>query len=103
MSTNVALHSKNWKDASQFYKKTNGLNVRETETHLEIQNGPIFMYVQENPNGEGVVMEYYVDDVEDAKAYLKSHGCEVVKWEGKGKDCYMKDPFGLVFNLWEEK
>jgi len=23
-------------------------------------------------------------------------------WEGKGKDCYMRDPFGLTFNLWEE-
>jgi len=27
----------------------------------------------------------------------------VVKWEGKGNDCYMRDPFGLVFNLWEKK
>jgi len=48
-------------------------------------------------------MEYFVDDVEAARQYLESNGCKVIKWEGKGKDCYMRDPYGLTFNLWEEK
>jgi len=103
MSTNVALHSKKWKEASTFYKETMGLDVQESDKHLSIQNGPIFMYVQENPGVEGVVMEYFVDDLDEAKAYLEANGCTVVKWEGRGKDCYMKDPFGLTFNLWENE
>ncbi|MGY8787231.1 MAG: VOC family protein [Fidelibacterota bacterium] len=48
-------------------------------------------------------MEYFVNNVEDARYYLEAKGCKVIKWEGKGKDCYMQDPFGLTFNLWEEK
>ncbi len=103
MSANVALHTKKWKESSDFYQNVMGLEVTEKETHLKVQNGSIFMYVQENPGLDGIVMEYFVDDVEKAKEYLESNGCTVVKWEGKGKDCYMKDPYGLVFNLWEDR
>jgi len=103
MSTNIAVHSKKWKNAIHFYQDVMGLDVKESQTHLEVQNGPIFMYVQDNPGVDGIVMEYFVDDVEIAKDYLEKQGCTVLKWEGKGKDCYMKDPFGLQFNLWEEK
>ena len=102
MSTNIALHSKRWKASSTFYDNVMGFVVNEEETHLEIQNGPIFMYVQENFGVKGIVMEYYVDDVEAAREYLEENGCSVIKWEGKGKDCYMRDLFGLTFNLWEE-
>jgi hypothetical protein len=48
-------------------------------------------------------MEYFVNNVDDARYYLEAKGCKVIKWAGKGKDCYMQDPFGLTFNLWEEK
>jgi len=52
---------------------------------------------------ENTVLEYLVNNLEAAKEYLLKNGCETVKWEGKGRDCYMKDPFGTIFNLWEEK
>ena len=48
-------------------------------------------------------MEFNVDDLDEAKEYLLANDCTVVKWEGKGKDCYMRDPYGLVFNLWEKE
>ncbi|MBL7013509.1 MAG: hypothetical protein ISR83_03745 [Candidatus Marinimicrobia bacterium] len=103
MSPCVAHHTKDWKQSAHFYKDVMGLDVCEKDSHLEIKNDPILMYVQPNPGVEGMVMEYVVEDVELAKNYLLSHGCEIIKWEGKGKDCYMKDPFGFTFNLWEEK
>ncbi|MBT3179997.1 MAG: hypothetical protein HOB40_10475 [Candidatus Marinimicrobia bacterium] len=103
MSTNIAVHSKDWKISSDFYGNVMGLVIKEHPTYLEVQNGPIKMYVQENKDVETPVMEYYVKNVEVARVYLESNGCKIIKWEGKGKDCYMKDPFGLTFNLWEEK
>ena len=45
---------------------------------------------------------FYVDDLDVAKDRLVSKGCQIIKWEGKGKDCYLRDPFGMIFNLWEE-
>lgn len=101
MSTNIAVHSVNWKKSQGFYEKIMGLKVIEKETHLKVQNGPISMFIQENPGVDGIVLEYYVDDVEAARILLEANGCSIIKWEGK--DCYMRDPFGLTFNLWEEK
>jgi predicted enzyme related to lactoylglutathione lyase len=60
------------------------------------------MYIQENPSVDCVVMEYYVDDLEVARDYLESNGCKIIMWKGKGKNCYMRDPYELTFNLWEE-
>jgi hypothetical protein len=47
-------------------------------------------------------MEIVVDNLEEAKQHLLDNGFAIVRWEGKGKDCYVKDPFGMIFNVWEE-
>jgi len=44
-----------------------------------------------------------VADLDKARNELMEKGCMVVTWEGKGNPCYMRDPFGFVFNLWEVK
>jgi hypothetical protein len=28
-------------------------------------------------------------------------GCEVIRWPGEGQDCYIRDPFGVTFNVWK--
>jgi hypothetical protein len=40
-----------------------------------------------------------VDDVEEAKLRLVKNGCEIVKDEPEFPRCYVKDPFGLIYNL----
>jgi len=40
-----------------------------------------------------------VDDVTEAKRRLVENGCEVVKDEPDFPRCYVKDPFGLIYNL----
>ncbi len=102
LSNCVAHHTKDWEASAQFYQHVMGLNVQESESHLEIKNEKLLLYIQDNPNVKGTVLEFVVDDVEEAKAYLLSQNCKVIKWEGKGKDCFMIDPFGLIFNLWEK-
>jgi hypothetical protein len=46
-------------------------------------------------------MELLVDDLEDARDELVANGCEILRWRGRGQDCYIKDPFGVIFNLWK--
>jgi predicted enzyme related to lactoylglutathione lyase len=50
----------------------------------------------------GPVMEYVVPDLETAKQKLLDAGCKIVRWDGVGKSCYMRDPFGMVFNVFQE-
>lgn len=78
-----------------------GLDSKMEENHLHIRSGDLNLYIMENDELRGTVIEFNVEDVEAAKDHLLAHGCTVVKWEGKGKDCYMRDPYGLIFNLWE--
>jgi predicted enzyme related to lactoylglutathione lyase len=46
-------------------------------------------------------MELFVDDLEAAKQVLLANGCKVLRWKGKSQDCYIEDPFGVRFNIWE--
>ena len=47
----------------------------------------------------GPVLEVTVDDVKAAKARLLKRGCVVVKDEPEFPRCYVRDPFGLIYNL----
>jgi hypothetical protein len=40
-----------------------------------------------------------VGNVEEAKVQLLKNGCAVVKDEPDFPRCYVKDPFGLIYNL----
>jgi hypothetical protein len=40
-----------------------------------------------------------VDNVEEAKARLVKAGCVIVKDEPEFPRCYVRDPFGLMYNL----
>ncbi|MCH7612359.1 MAG: hypothetical protein IIB45_03265 [Candidatus Marinimicrobia bacterium] len=101
LTTHIALQHPDWKSSELYYKNVLGLDTKMEENHLHIRNEELNLYIMENNELRGTVLEFNIDDVEVAKEYLEKHGCIVVKWEGKGKDCYMKDPYGLVFNLWE--
>ena len=47
----------------------------------------------------GPVLEVTVDSVEEAKLRLVKNGCKIVKDEPDFPRCYVKDPFGLIYNL----
>ena len=49
-------------------------------------------YVIKHSNRTGRVLEFLVDDLEAARDHLIGNGCKIIKWEGKGKDCYLQDP-----------
>ena len=57
--------------------------------NLFIERGPIL----------GPVLEVTVESVEEARLRLTASGCEMVKDEPDFPRCYMKDPFGSIYNL----
>jgi catechol 2,3-dioxygenase-like lactoylglutathione lyase family enzyme len=89
-------------EAVEFYEKVMGLPMvgRSGDT-VEFKAGEIRLFVQEKEH-LGPIMEFIVPDLEKAKAELLKNGCRVVRWLGKGKDCFIRDPFGFAFNLWED-
>ena len=101
-SGNLLVGHPRWREAAAFYAETMGLAVHEeTDTETGFLSGGHYLYLAE-AEGPGFVFEFYVPDLEEARRDLEAKGCHVVEWGGKGRPCYMRDPFGFVFNLWEE-
>lgn len=110
MSPNIALPTNRPNEARMFYKEVLGFPIRHMETaSTEFNAEPLSLYVDtEQADLEtgaeekltGPVLELLVEDVEAARDHLLAHGCKVVRWEGPGGDCYIRDPFGLTFNLY---
>lgn len=102
MSSNVAVCTGRSREAVDFYSRVLGFPAGSTaEREAELDAGPLTLYVVEDEEIPGMVMELFVDDLEAAPDEQLAQGCEIVRWRGKGQDCYIRDPFGVVFNLWE--
>ena len=99
----AAVLAPDLKAARDFYENVMELElVNSTDEQLVFKTGDSLFYVIHDPDRSGTVLEFCVDDLDAATDKLVSKGCRVIKWEGKGKDCYIKDPFGMIFNLWAE-
>jgi len=102
LSNNVAFETKDRKAAEEFYEKVMGMSVTKKEAGFtEFANDSIKFYVADQNKCPGLMLDFVVDDQESAVSYLKEKGCQVIEWKGKGQDCFMRDPYGLVFNLWQ--
>ena len=85
-----------------FYRDVMGLPVaHEHPDSAEILAGPTRLFLDKRSN-LNIIFEFLVPDLEAARSELLARGCEIVRWEGKGGCCYLRDPFGLLFNLYEE-
>ncbi len=51
----------------------------------------------------GPVFDFYVDDLAAAKARLVAAGCRMDEDDPSIPRCYVRDPFGLTFNIEERK
>jgi predicted enzyme related to lactoylglutathione lyase len=102
MSPNVAIRTQQTAEALAFYSNVLGFANRSSDPDLaDLDARPINLFIIEDQEISGPVMELFVDDLEQARDELVDQGCKVLRWRGKGQDCYIQDPFGVVFNLWE--
>jgi len=101
ISDNINIETPNLEEAVEFYSEVLGLRIAEMGNDwARFDTGKVNFYISRGRT-LGPITEYHVEDLEKAKSDLMVKGCTVVKWGGKGKPCYIKDPFGFVFNLWE--
>lgn len=85
-----------------FYGRVFGFNMAgKVGSAVELETAPIRFFLDQAEPQE-LVLELLVPDLDKARAELTDAGCRVICWEGKGKDCYIQDPFGITFNLWED-
>lgn len=104
MSKNIGFQVEDVEKAKLFYETVIGLKepARSDVEEVEFRTNHNAIFLIPGSENLGPVMEIVVNNLQEAKQHLAENGCEIVRWEGKGKDCYVRDPFGMIFNVWEE-
>ena len=102
MSPNIAVRTNRFSDALRFYSQVLGFENRSSDPDLADHDAsPLNLFVIADDEVSGLVLELFVDDLEAAREDLLANGCVVIRWRGKGQDCYIRDPFGVIYNIWE--
>lgn len=97
--TDILIQAPDPKAAASFYVEHLGFEITGEEPEMISLHGKrINLFIEVGP-ALGPVLEVTVDSVEAAKRRLIANGCKVVKDEPAFPRCYIKDPFGLIYNL----
>jgi predicted enzyme related to lactoylglutathione lyase len=97
--TDILIQSQDPKSAAKFYVDNLGFEITEEIPNMVSLCGKhINLFIERGP-ALGPVLEVTVDNVEEAKQRLVKQGCKIVKDEPEFPRCYIKDPYGLIYNL----
>jgi len=97
--TDIIIQTPDPKSAAAFYAEQLGFKVtEETPQMISIHGDHINLFIEKGPAHTGV-LEVTVDNVEEAKRRLFRSGCTIVKDEPDFPRCYVRDPYGLMYNL----
>jgi catechol 2,3-dioxygenase-like lactoylglutathione lyase family enzyme len=84
-----------------FYAGKLGLPiVVDSERLVGFDTGAVTLYYERGEPGEPV-FDFLVDNIAAAKMRLTAAGCEIIEENPAIPRVYLRDPFGLVFNIEE--
>jgi catechol 2,3-dioxygenase-like lactoylglutathione lyase family enzyme len=97
----ILIQAEDPKKATDFYVKELGFTITDNNPKMVGLHGDhINLFVEPGPP-LGPVLEVTVKSVKDAKANLTKEGCKIIKDEPEVPRVYVKDPYGLIYNLTE--
>jgi predicted enzyme related to lactoylglutathione lyase len=97
--TDILIQTPDPEQAAGFYIHQLGFTVTGSDPNMISLHGKnINMFIERGP-ALGPVLEVTVTDVAEVRRRLVDHGCEVVKDEPEFPRCYLRDPYGLLYNL----
>ncbi len=97
--TDILIQAQDPKKAAAFYVEQLGFTITDDNPQMIGLHGDhINLFIEPGPP-LGPVLEVTVDDVDEAKHRLVKSGCEIVKDEPDFPRTYVKDPYGLIYNL----
>ncbi len=98
-TTDVMLRTNDFAAAKAYYNGELGFPVvADAENLLGFDLGGFVLYF-ERGSDNGSVFELAVPDVAAAKERLLAQGCLLVEENPDIPRCYLRDPFGLIFNV----
>lgn len=96
--TDILIQAPDPKQASAFYVDHLGFTITSEKPMMELRGPHINLYIEEGlPLGP--VLEVTVANVDEATERLVAQGSTVVKDEPNFPRRYLRDPYGLIYNL----
>ena len=97
--TDILIQAPEPVEAAAFYVNQLGFEITGEEPNMISLHGKhINLFIERGP-ALGPVLEVFVGDVQDASKRLTEHGCEIVLDQPEFPRIYVKDPYGLIYNL----
>jgi catechol 2,3-dioxygenase-like lactoylglutathione lyase family enzyme len=98
-SRDVIIQTDDWAKALEFYEATLGFRVSHRAPNIVgFETGAFCLYVEKGKR-PGPVFDFLVPDAQNIKDRLLAAGCTIVEEDPAVPRCYIRDPFGLVFNI----
>jgi len=98
-SGDVIIRTKDWSSALRFYGETLGFaESSRTDRIVGFETGSFRLYVERGPN-HGPVFDFLVEDVVATRDALIKEGCTLIEEDPQLPRCYLRDPFGVTFNV----
>jgi catechol 2,3-dioxygenase-like lactoylglutathione lyase family enzyme len=99
----VIVRSTAWDRALDFYGSVLALPVTyRSEDLVGFETGSFLLYLERSQSpgsGHGPVFEFLVPDLAAARQQLLAAGCVIEEENSSIPRCYIRDPFGMVFNI----
>ena len=97
--TDILIQAPDPRKAAAFYAEHLGFKITDPNPKMIGLNGNhINLFIEPGPT-LGPVLEVTVDNIEETKRQLVKNGCTIIKDEPHFPRIYIKDPFGLIYNL----
>jgi hypothetical protein len=97
--TDILIQAPDPAQAAAFYVDQLGSTITGADPNMISLHGKhINLFIEKGPP-LGPVLEVTVANVTEVRRRLVDLGCEVVKDEPEFPRCYVRDPYGLIYNL----
>ena len=96
--TDIIIQAPDPNQAAAFYVEHLGFTVTSEQPMIELRGPHINLYIEQGPP-LGPVLEVTVADVSEATERMVAQGSTVVKDEPNFPRRYLRDPYGLTYNL----
>jgi len=98
-STDILIQAPDPMEAATFYVEQLGFLITGEGTEMISLHGKrINLFIERGP-ALGPVLEVTVKNVQETAKRLLENGCEIVKDEPEFPRIYIRDPYGLIYNL----
>ena len=98
-SRDVIIRTASWNEAVRFYESVLGFRIASRgEGLIGFETGSFRLYV-ERGEPHGPVFDFLVADVPAARDQLLKAGCTLIEEDPQVPRCYLRDPFGVTFNV----